>query len=315
MAQSRQRQVDDKDEAREEARKRTKAIKAGLDPEGAPTFDKVAAEWLTRHVDEKGLRSADEIRRFIKRHLLPAWSGRDFELVRRGDVAALLDRVQEKSGARSADYVLAIISKMANWYATRNENYVSPIIRGMRRHSPKEHARERILSDDEIRELWAKDGEYGNFTKLLLLTGQRCAKVNGMRFDDIKDGVWTIPQEAREKGTGGTLRLPDVALSIIESQPRFVSSPYVFVCRRHLNPRGKDWVLHDLRRTAKSLMSWAGVQPNISERVLGHAIDGVEGIYDRHSYREEKAHALKALAGLIENILRPQAPNVVSLRQ
>src|SRR6478752_8958992 len=92
-----------KDEAREEARKRTKAIKAGLDPEGTPTFDKVADEWLKRHVDDKQLRSGEEIRRLIKRHLLPAWSGRDFESIRRGDVAGLLDQIQEKSGARSAD--------------------------------------------------------------------------------------------------------------------------------------------------------------------------------------------------------------------
>ena len=45
-------------------------------------------------------------------------------------------------------------------------------------------------------------------------------------------------------------------------------------------------------------MSRAGVRPDISERVLGHVIKGVEGIYDRHAYTEEKAHALKALAGL-----------------
>ena len=68
------------------------------------------------------------------------------------------------------------------------------------------------------------------------------------------------------------------------------------------------WTVHDLRRTARSLMSRAGVRPDIAERVLGHAIKGVEGVYDRHSYREEKAHALKALAGLIENILRPRRP-------
>ena len=62
------------------------------------------------------------------------------------------------------------------------------------------------------------------------------------------------------------------------------------------------WTIHDLRRTAKSLMQRAGVLPHISERVLGHAIQGVEGTYDRHSYVTEKAHALKALASLIENI-------------
>jgi hypothetical protein len=46
--------------------------------------------------------------------------------------------------------------------------------------------------------------------------------------------------------------------------------------------------------------------------VLGHAIAGVEGVYDRHSYEAEKAHALAALAGLIATILNP-APNVVAM--
>jgi integrase len=73
------------------------------------------------------------------------------------------------------------------------------------------------------------------------------------------------------------------------------------------------WVLHDLRRTARSLMSRAGVRPDIAERVMGHAIAGVEGVYDRHSYRDEKAEALRRLAALIETILNPPVGNVVSL--
>ena len=51
------------------------------------------------------------------------------------------------------------------------------------------------------------------------------------------------------------------------------------------------WVLHDLRRTGRSLMSRAGVQPHIAERVLGHAMGKVEGAYDRHSYEDEKRAA------------------------
>ena len=67
------------------------------------------------------------------------------------------------------------------------------------------------------------------------------------------------------------------------------------------------WTLHDARRTARSLLSRAGVRPDISERVLGHAIGGVSmGVYDRHSYASEKADALKRLADLIQIIVRPQ---------
>ena len=75
------------------------------------------------------------------------------------------------------------------------------------------------------------------------------------------------------------------------------------------------WVLHDLRRTARSLMARAGVRPDIAERVIGHTIRGVEGIYDRHHYREEKTEALAPLAALVEGIiLNPSEGNVVDLR-
>ena len=65
------------------------------------------------------------------------------------------------------------------------------------------------------------------------------------------------------------------------------------------------WVLHDLRRTARSLMSRAGVPSDHAERVLGHVIPGVRGTYDRHEYRAEKLDALQKLGALVERILRP----------
>ena len=74
------------------------------------------------------------------------------------------------------------------------------------------------------------------------------------------------------------------------------------------------WTLHDLRRTARSLMSRAGVRQDVAERVLGHVQRGVVGIYDRHAYTAEKAQALKMLAGLIENILHGNSAKVRRLR-
>ena len=107
------------------------------------------------------------------------------------------------------------------------------------------------------------------------------------------------------------------------------SNPYVFAGRggSHFGgfSKGKaafdaklppmpHWTLHDLRRTTRSLMSRAGVRPDIGERAIGHSMRGVEGIYDRHHYTEEKALALKSLASLIDRIVNPPAENVVSLR-
>jgi integrase len=74
------------------------------------------------------------------------------------------------------------------------------------------------------------------------------------------------------------------------------------------------WTLHDLRRTARSLMSRAGINTDIAERCLGHVIRGVRGIYDRHAYYDEKKHAFEALAALVERTVNPPAGNVVPLR-
>ena len=76
-----------------------------------------------------------------------------------------------------------------------------------------------------------------------------------------------------------------------------------------------NWTLHDLRRTAKTLMVRAGVRPDISERVLGHVIAGVEGTYDRHSYADEKRDALEKLAAMIERVLNPPPSNVTTLAE
>ena len=62
-------------------------------------------------------------------------------------------------------------------------------------------------------------------------------------------------------------------------------------------------------------MSRAGVRPDIAERVLGHAIKGVEGVYDRHSYRDEKAHALRSLAALVESIANAPRGKVLTLKR
>ena len=74
-----------------------------------------------------------------------------------------------------------------------------------------------------------------------------------------------------------------------------------------------NWVIHHLRRTARSLMSRAGVQADHAERCLGHVIGGVRGVYDRHEYLEEKRLAFESLASLVDRIVDPQA-NVVPLR-
>src|SRR5215510_3718893 len=51
-------------------------------------------------------------------------------------------------------------------------------------------------------------------------------------------------------------------------------------------------------------MSRIGIRSEVAENLLGHVQPGVVGVYNQYQYVEEKAKALRQLAGLIESILR-----------
>jgi integrase len=324
---------------------RQKAQQFLIDPGKAMTkadagsFKDVAQNFIKRHVEANKLRSKGDIVRCLEKYVYPHWGNRPFREIRRGDVANLLDHIEDNHGKRMADVVLGMIRSLMNWYTTRDDNYVSPIVKGMKR-SNGNGGRARILADDEIRALWVAcegAGMFGAYCQTLLLTGQRRTKVATMRWEDLADDTWTIrSDDPREKNNAGVLKLPKVALYIVQSQPRIAGNPYVFPGK----PRGRrtpgpaplrsfaenkaqldrklpadtpPWVLHDLRRTARSLMSRAGVPGEHAERVLGHAIRGVEGIYNRHTFEQEKADALERLAALVGTIVNPPTGNVVTL--
>jgi integrase len=334
------------EESRSRAREYLQRVRDGLPaiPPKGETFGAVAANWIKRHVDPNGFRSGKEIKRLLDRHILPAWRDREFIGIKRSDVAALLDHVEDNHGARQADYCLNIARSIMNWFAARHDDYGPPIVRRMRRQSPQAQSRTRVLQDAEIHEIWrvaeskmpSASGKeewndtFGAFIRVALLTAQRRSKIVAMKWDDISDdGEWTVPKEPREKDTIGTVMLPKAALDIIRAQPHLGNNPYVFAGRGDGAFNGfskskerfdgklknvKPWTIHDLRRTARSLMSRAGVSSEHAERVMGHAIAGVEGVYDRHSYRDEKASALAGLAMLIDGIVNPR-DNVTPMRK
>jgi integrase len=84
--------------------------------------------------------------------------------------------------------------------------------------------------------------------------------------------------------------------------------------QRVVKERGDDaanivlprWTIHDLHRTARTLMTRAGVEPDHAERALGHVIGGVRGVYDRASYRDEKRRAFEAVAARLDVIPKPR---------
>lgn len=355
-------------EARERASELLRLCARGIDPRTEAEATKIATEqaaadtealrvenvvaaFMKRHASKN--RTAGETQRIFDKYVLPSWKDRVITGITRRDVVALLDQVEDAKiegmngrklgGPVMADRVLAQIRKMMNWHAARDGDFVSPIIQGMSRSNPRERARDRILSDDEIRIIWPlldSFGTFGGVVKLLFLTAQRREEVAGMDRREIEGDTWVIPKERYKTKVGQAVPLSDAALAVIAAQSKVEESTLVFTTtgttpfsgfgkaraaldeailmalRERAVERGDDpekvepfapWVLHDIRRTARSLLSRAGVQPHVAERVLGHVIAGVEGVYDRHSYSDEKRDALEKLAALLDKIINPPA--------
>lgn len=307
-----------------EARTRAREIigrvgrgEAPIAPRG-PTVASIAALWRLRHVEAKGLRSGPEIARVLDRYVLPVVGDTPMSALKRSDVVALLDRVEDSSGARTANYCLSVVRSICNWHAARDDRFVNPIVRGMRRGASRR--RDRILNHNEIRAVWAAaeaSGTFGAFVQMLLLTAQRKSALLSMKWGDLHQNVWTMPLIERAKGVPGKLPLPKMAMKIINQLPKVYGNEFVFAGRGDkaivagsaskalfdVKCGVSGWSLHDLRRTARTLMGDAGVHRHVAERVLGHALPGVEGVYDRGEYRREKAEALQKLADLLGSIL------------
>ncbi len=101
--------------AQEKKRKHTNSVEA------------VAADFIARHAKPR-LRSWREYERMLQDYVLPNWGSRPITEIRRSDVTALLDAVEEKRSAALADHVLAVIRKMFNWHAARDERFLSPLV-------------------------------------------------------------------------------------------------------------------------------------------------------------------------------------------
>ena len=102
----------------------------------------------------RGCAPAGELKRVLEKYVLPHWRDRAFADIRRSDVAALLDAVEDKHGPWVADEVLAVLGSVSTWFASRNDDYVPPFVKGMRRVPAQARKRSRILSDAELRAVW-----------------------------------------------------------------------------------------------------------------------------------------------------------------
>jgi len=348
------------DEARKRAKEELGKVARGAD---VVQEKKEAREKLT------GETFLDLIERYLKGHAkatrywkekrarlisddLKALHGKPVTLIKRGEIAAVIDNVQARSQA-AARLLFADIRPIFAWALDRAAIEVNPMA-GMKGPQLLE-ARDRVLSDEEIKAFWqaasAEGWPFSSVFKVLLLTGQRREEVAGMRWRevDLDAGQWTIAKERCKNGKAHTVDLHPEAVAALdplgdEAAPRLMRSAegeadFVFSTtgrtpvsgfsktkaridarmQQILGDKFQPWRTHDLRRTAASGMAALGFQPHVIERVLNHvsgAQGGLVSVYQRHEYREERKRAILAWGAHVVGLVSTEAAasNVVPLR-
>jgi integrase len=355
--------------ARAKGQKLLKAIAAGIDPteeiraarnakraQQDGTEDRQRQQRFVRTVGGRwveqmrleGKRSADEVRRTLERHVYPEIGDRAIETITRADAHQIFDQLAGARHHAMAHLVIRNLKTLMSFAVERGLREFNPLLRIKLGSKPKPRNRllikfhpEREPDPAELVAIWKAADKLEEpdrtFVKVLILACQRRDEVGRMRWDELDEGLWTVP-EARHKGKRGhAVPLPRQAVELISALPKhrrvrrqMVSTDYVFTGKggRPIGDFSRikadlDWLSgvtgwqlqRDMRRTAATWMQDEGdFAKDDVHAVLGHSLGGLQATYMAGpGYRRKKA-ALQAWADYVEAAVEGADAKVVQLR-
>lgn len=296
--------------AKDEAKRQAKE-KARLESDLA--FFRMADLWLTHYEGEKGRRpsSVRQAKLVVENYLKPALGDKPLPHIARADLQPVLDAVPvTKKAMRRA--VFAYASVLFGWAARRGDISRNPLVDMAKPPAPK--ARDRVLGDDELVEVWkAADtmpAPWGPFYRLAILTGQRREEVAALRWVELDRGAreWIIPADRAKNGVVHIVPLSDSVVQELDaiaggkgwpksgfvlsttgrtpisgfSKAKKALDAKVLELRKKGSVAGSElellpaWRLHDLRRTVATGLQRLGVRFEVTEAVLNH-VSGAKG--------------------------------------
>jgi integrase len=341
-----------------EARKRAKDVLAartlGRDPaaekqetraRAIETFGALLPRYLAYKQAELRPRSYQETERHLRSYAKPLHHRPVGEINRRA-VAALLTTLTTKNGPTAAKCARASLSGYFTWLAREGPIDANPV---SFTNKPQERgARNRLLSDGELREIWEAlegAGQYADLLRVLVYTAARRRELGDLSLGElnIEAAEIRLPASRTKSGEPHTIPLAAEPLAILAARKPADGRGFIFgrgrtgfvgwsSAKRALDQRIAEarkaagvgepmpgWTPHDFRRLASSTMhDRLGIEPHIVEAILGHVGHkrGVAGTYNLASYERAKRSALAKWAAYITAVVTGKSTEakVVPLR-
>ena len=300
------------------------------------TVEKLAVKFVKEYSKPRK-KTWKEDERILAAYVIPRWGKIPVEEIQPADVRAFVKDVAANNGGAQSTRALACVRKMFSWAVEELilENNPAAGVRAV----VKDKRRERVLTPAEIRSFWQGVQEspvpegISRALRFALVTAMRAGEICAARWVDVEEGRWlNVPHTKSNRSHKVYLSGP--ALEVMGDVPEdeeekknlifnkpdgapIINYDLSMHVRRHLKEWGAKsrWTPHDLRRTAATLMSEAGVDRLVLGKILNHADQSTTAIYDRAGYWNDMRRAWELWARRLRRILTGQsAGKVVRIR-
>jgi integrase len=236
-------------QAREIARDWRDDLRQGMDPkvklerqrreearQRAQTFEAAFEDYARDHL--RNLRSGAQVRSAVERLAYPEWADIPLKEIKRLDVVDLVRDVKNETGPIAANRLLSFLKAFWAWALNQGKIDDSPAAAVKRMTKEKDRARDRVLTDIEIRAIWRASDELGIFGRafqVMLLTGQRRTEVGAMKWSeiDLRNKVWKLSKARTKANRSHEVPLSDTVIEIINKTQRLAGSAYIFSTGTH----------------------------------------------------------------------------------
>ncbi|CNH57994.1 tyrosine-type recombinase/integrase [Yersinia enterocolitica] len=286
----------------------------------------LATEYFERQILGRW-KHPDILRRRIDKDINPNIGHLKADEVKPRHIDDMLQNILARGAPTVANDVLRWTRRIFNYGIKRHILEVNPTTAfDISDAGGQEKARERYLDTGELEQLFAAMRLAKGFSiqneltmKLLLLLCCRKMELCAARWEDIdlENAIWHLT--GTKNGDAIDIPLPPVAITWFQQlKDMSFNSEWVLPARKMQNRmiphiaestlpvalakvktqmQGvENFTVHDFRRTARTHLASLGVDPIVAERCLNHRIKGVEGIYNRHQYLDERRKALNLWA-------------------
>lgn len=319
---------------------RATQVALGQSPAQQKQLAKVAAADLTtvadfgarffREIVAKDRKDVSIPRRYFDKSIVPAIGAKAVREVTTEDVRAIIWKKKDEGFDAAAGEIRGVLKRLFDYAQTAGLVTTNPVLALPMRHVHKAKSRERALSPDEVRVFLTAVFE-SNIRRqfkiglhLILLTMVRKSELLLAQWDkvDLEHAEWHIPAEHSKTGKPHIVYLSRQAVALFKELHALAGGSKLVMPGRgsltkpfahnainnalKVSLQGQEipaFTVHDLRRTASTLLHENGWPSDVVEKALNHTIGGVRGVYNRAEYSAQRREMLQFWADFIEQLM------------